>query len=226
MTGLLCLILTVAIYVLAKRMYRKLPKVYLSPLLITPVVIILILMLSGVSYSTYNEGGHWLSLLLQPATVAFAVPLHRYYPVLKKHSGEIVASVLSGSLISVVSSLLLARWLHLDESLMNSIIPRSITTPIAMNISQTIGGNPTITAVFVILTGLSGLFVGPLTMRLFRFENEIARGVLFGTAAHGTGTSKAFELSSLTGTISSISMVLAAVFTLASAPLLVGLLLH
>lgn len=83
MTGLLCIVLTLAIYWMAKRMYRTLPKVYLSPLLITPIVIILILTLTGVNYRSYNSGAHLLSMLLQPATIAFAVPLYRYFPVLK-----------------------------------------------------------------------------------------------------------------------------------------------
>lgn len=93
-----------------------------------------------------------------------------------------------------------------------------------MNVSQVIGGVPNITAVFVIITGLLGTMLGPLVVKLFRIENEVARGVLFGTSAHGTGTSKAFELSSLTGTISSISMILAALFTLGAAPMLISLL--
>ncbi|WP_028589845.1 LrgB family protein [Paenibacillus massiliensis] len=223
MIAILCMLLTLGIYAMAKKMYRTLPKVYLSPLLITPVAIIIILLLAGVSYQSYNQGGKWLSLLLQPATVAFAVPLYKYFHVLKKHALEIIVSVLSGSLIAVLSSLMMAQWMHLDASLLHSIIPRSITTSIAMSVSQTLGGNPTITAVFVILTGLSGLLIGPMTVRLLRIDNEVARGVLLGTGAHGTGTSKAFEWSMLTGTISSISMVLAAMFTLAGAPLLMSL---
>ncbi|MDO7906390.1 CidB/LrgB family autolysis modulator [Paenibacillus sp. JX-17] len=226
MIGFLCLLLTLGIYWMAKRMYRTLPKVYLSPLLITPIVVVIILLVAGIPYASYQEGGKWLTLLLQPATVAFAVPLYKYYNVLKKHAGEIIVSVLSGSVVAITSTALLARWMHLDDSLMNSIVPRSITTPIAMNVSQVIGGVPTITAIFVIITGLSGILIGPVILRLFRIEGEIARGVLFGTSAHGTGTSKAFELSSLTGTISSISMILAALFTLIAAPLMMGLMGH
>ncbi|MOA48768.1 Holin-like protein CidB [compost metagenome] len=95
-----------------------------------------------------------------------------------------------------------------------------------MNVSEVIGGVPTITAVFVIITGLMGAMLGPIVMKMFHIDNEVARGVLFGTSAHGTGTSKAFELSSLTGTISSISMILAALFTLGAAPMILSLLMH
>ncbi|MDQ0192293.1 CidB/LrgB family autolysis modulator [Paenibacillus wynnii] len=224
--GLLLLILTVGIYLISKRVYVLSSKMYVSPLIITPLLIISFLLITGISYDSYNAGGQWLTQLLQPATVAFAIPLHKNFKVLKKHAAEIAAGVLSGSVIAVVSSVFLAKWLHLSSDLTTSLVPRSVTTPIAMSISQSIGGVPNITAVFVILTGILGTLMGPTVLRLFRIDNEIARGVSLGTAAHGTGTSKAFELSSLTGTISSIAMILTALFTLGVTPGLLAVFLH
>ena len=125
----------------------------------------------------------------------------------------------------MISSVYLAKWMHLSSSLVTSLIPRSITTPIAINVSEVIGGVPNITAVFVIMTGLLGTIIGPSVLKIFHFDNEVARGILLGTSAHGMGTSKAFELSSLSGTISSISMILAALFTLGMAPYMMTLLL-
>lgn len=226
MTGLLFLGLTIAVYLLAKRIYTSSGKMYASPLIITPLAIIAFLLMTGNSYESYNAGGKWLSDLLQPATIAFAIPLHKNFKVLKKHAAEIAAGVLSGTVIAVISSMLLARWLHLSGDLATSLVPRSVTTPIAMSISQSIGGVPSITAVFVILTGVLGTMMGPSVLRLFRIDNEIARGVSLGTAAHGTGTSKAFELSSLTGTISSIAMILTALFSIGLAPALFAVFLH
>ncbi|AIQ44128.1 LrgB [Paenibacillus sp. FSL R5-0912] len=226
MTGLLFLGLTVAVYLLAKRIYASSGKMYTSPLIITPLLIIAFLLMTGSSYESYNAGGKWLSDLLQPATIAFAIPLHKNFKVLKKHAAEIAAGVLSGTVIAVISSMLLAKWLHLSGDLATSLVPRSVTTPIAMSISQSIGGVPSITAVFVILTGVLGTMMGPSVLRLFRIDNEIARGVSLGTAAHGTGTSKAFELSSLTGTISSIAMILTALFSIGLAPALLAVFLH
>jgi len=225
MNTLLFLVLTLLIYMVIKRIYRRFPRVYLSPLLITPLILVILLLTVHVPYTAYNQGGQWLSRLLQPATIAFAIPLYKNIQTLKKHALEIVSSVLFGSIVAVTSSALLAKLLHLDSGLMSSIIPRSITTPIAMNVSQAIGGVPTVTAVFVIMTGLIGTIVGPFIVKWLRIDGEIARGILFGTAAHGTGTSKAFELSSLTGTISSISMILAALFTLAATPVLMMVML-
>lgn len=224
--GLICLIVTLVVYGLSKQLYRVRPRVYLSPLLITPLVLVIGLIWTQVPYETYESGGKWLSAMLQPATIAFAVPLYKYYNVLKKHALEIFVSVVSGSVIAMLSSAILAEWMHLDSKLVTSLIPRSVTTPIAMSVSQVIGGVPNITAVFVIITGLLGAMLGPVIMKLFRIEGEVARGVLFGTSAHGTGTSKAFELSSLTGTISSISMIVAALFTLSVAPMLISVLFH
>ncbi|GIO35350.1 hypothetical protein J41TS12_02110 [Paenibacillus antibioticophila] len=224
--GLICLAITLVVYVLSKHLYRIHPRVYLSPLLITPLTLVIGLIWTQIPYETYHSGGKWLSFLLQPATIAFAVPLYKYFDILKKHMVEILTSVLTGSVVAMLSSAVLAKWMHLDSELITSLIPRSVTTPIAMNISEMIGGVPNITAVFVIMTGLLGVTLGPLVARLFRIESEIARGVLFGTSAHGTGTSKAFEFSSLTGTISSISMIVAGLFTLVAAPVIILLLFH
>ncbi|GGF97554.1 hypothetical protein GCM10010912_47840 [Paenibacillus albidus] len=226
LTGLLFLGLTIAVYLLAKRVYSSRGKMYTSPLIITPLLIISFLLMTGIPYDSYNAGGKWLTDLLQPATIAFAIPLHKNFKVLKKHAAEIAAGVLSGTVTAVISSMLLAKWLHLSSDLATSLVPRSVTTPIAMSISQSIGGVPSITAVFVILTGVLGTMMGPSVLRLFRIDNEIARGVSLGTAAHGTGTSKAFELSSLTGTISSIAMILTALLTIGVAPALLAVFLH
>lgn len=225
MTGLLFLGLTIAVYLVTKRIYAASGKMYASPLIITPLVIIGFLLITGSSYESYNAGGKWLSDLLQP-TIAFAIPLHKNFKLLKKHAAEIAAGVLSGTVTAVLSSMLLAKLMHLSGDLATSLVPRSVTTPIAMSISQSIGGVPSITAVFVILTGVLGTMMGPSVLRLFHIENEVARGVSLGTAAHGTGTSKAFELSSLTGTISSISMILAALFSIGLAPALIAVFIH
>ncbi|MNJ36098.1 Holin-like protein CidB [compost metagenome] len=222
--ALLFVIATLMIYGISKKIYQRYPKVYLSPLLVTPLILIIILMTRGISFEDYNSGGQWLSKMLQPATIAFAIPLYKYYEVLKKHVVVILVSVLTGSVAAIVSSAFIAEMLRLDTSMVSSLIPRSVTTPIAMNISQIIGGVPNITAVFVIITGLLGTMLGPMILKWFHIENEVARGVLFGTGAHGTGTSKAFELSSLTGTISSISMIVSALLTLGIAPILISLL--
>ncbi|MGV3464406.1 MAG: LrgB family protein [Heyndrickxia sp.] len=226
MVGFLCLLLTIGIYWGAKWCYKHLKKIYLTPLLIAPILIVVILLLCNVSYRGYEGGGKFLTELLQPATIAFAIPLYKFYPVLKKHFSEILLSVLTGSLISVIASALMAGFLHLNKSLIHSIIPYSITTPIAMGVSSKIGGIPTITAIFVIITGVTGMILGPMIIRLFKFKSDVAHGVLLGTSSHGAGTSKALEISSSAGAISSVSMILAALMSFFISPLLINYVLQ
>ncbi|MED1203669.1 LrgB family protein [Heyndrickxia acidicola] len=208
------LILTAAIFVLCKKLYKKRKSLLLTPILICPLILIIMLLISHTSYSTYNSGAQWLTKLLGPATVAFAVPMYKHYQLLKKHVVEIIISLIVGSLTAIASSFLFAVWVKLSPSLINSLVPRSITTPIAMDISKTIGGVPTLTAVFVIVTGLAGTVVGPLLIRLIGIRSSTAKGLLLGMGAHGAGTSKAFEMGELEGTFASLAMVVAAIISI------------
>ncbi|MFC5447742.1 LrgB family protein [Paenibacillus aestuarii] len=216
--GAASILVTVLIYVVSSHLYRYKPIMILSPLIITPVALAVLLLTSRIQFETYNAGAHWLSDMLQPATIAFAIPLSKHFDLVKKHAVQIIVSVLTGSAVAVASSMWLAKALHLDSQLIFSLIPHSATTPIAMAVSQSIGGIPTITAIAVMITGIFGSLIGPFVIRLCNIRNDIARGVLLGTSAHGAGTSKAFEFGSLTGTVSSISMIMAAVITLFITP--------
>lgn len=214
---------TFAVYWLNKRAYRRWKKVYLSPVVVTPLLLITLLLITHISYTTYMSGGQWLSLLLKPATVAFAVPMYKHFPLLKKHALEIIASVLAGSAIAALSSAWLAYWVHLSPAVATSLIPRSVTTPVAIDISRMIGGITTMTAVFVIITGILGLLIGPYAIRLFSIRTSVGRGVLFGMSSHGIGTTKAFEMGELEGTISSLSMIIAAAASVLLVPWLLPL---
>lgn len=222
MLAIACLLATIAIYWGIKRLYRVRPVMLLSPLLVTPVAVIAILLWSGIPYETYDAGTRWLSDMIGPATVALAVPLYKNAHMLKKHALSIGVSVLAGSTAAVVSSVWLARELGLSTEIVDSLAPRSATTPIALAISGMNGGLPAMTALFVLMTGLLGMMIGPAVIRLFRIRGDIARGVLFGTSAHTAGTSKAFEFGSAAGSISSIAMILTAFFTLVTAPWILG----
>jgi predicted murein hydrolase (TIGR00659 family) len=211
---IVCLLFTLGVYWNVKRFYRRYPKVYFSPLLVTPLIVITALVVSGIPYPTYNVGTHWISDMIGPGTIAMAVPIYKNLHVLKKHAFVIVSSVLVGSTIAIVSSAGLAKAFHLSRQMIESIAPRSATTAIAMEASRYAGGIPTITAVMVMLTGLMGMVAGPVIIRLFRIRSDVARGVLFGTSAHNAGTSKAFEFSAVAGSIASIAMILTAFFTL------------
>jgi predicted murein hydrolase (TIGR00659 family) len=188
--------------------------VLLSPILISPLLLIVFLQVSQTEYTIYGEGTKWLTQLLGPATVAFAVPMHKNFHLLKKYMLEIMLSLITGSSVAIVSTFLFALWLKLSPSLITSLVPRSITTPIAMDISKTIGGIPTMTAVFVIVTGLTGTVIGPLLIRVLSIKKATSKGLMLGMGAHGTGTSRAFEIGELEGTFASLAMIVAAVITI------------
>lgn len=217
---------TIIIFLLSKKVYKKLNWILLSPLLICPLVIILILLLSHIPYEDYNSGAIWLSKLLGPATVAFAVPIYKNYPLLKKHAKAIGVSLITGSAVAIVSSFLFAMWIGLSNDMINSLVPRSITTPIAMDISEIIGGEPTMTAVFVIVTGLTGSIIGPLVIKATHIRTSAAKGLLLGMGAHGCGTSKAFEIGELEGTYSSLAMIVAALISIVLSDTFFPLLQH
>lgn len=222
--GLLSLAATCLIYAGSKWVYRRHRRVLLSPIFVAPLLLAVLLLMTGLPYPQYMAGGHWLSFLLGPATVAFAVPMYKHTQLLRRYAAEIGISVALGSLVALVSSVLPALWLHLSAETAGSLAPRSVTTPIAMEISRSIGGVPTLTAVFVIVTALVGLAAEPLVVRIFSIRTPIAKGAMLGMAAHGAGTARAFELGSLEGTVASLSMIAAAAATLALTPLVMPLL--
>lgn len=219
------LIGTIAIFEASRRVYRRTRRDWLSPIVLAPLALVVILLLTGVSYERYVDGAKWLTYLLQPATVAFAVPLYKYRAVLKLHALELAAGVCAGSLIAVFSSEWMAAGWQLQPRMMESLVPRSVTTPIAVEISKSLGGVPALTAVFVIVTGIFGMLVGPALIRLLRIRSGISIGLLMGTASHGAGTAKAYELGEMEGTIASLAMIAAALFLLVLIPLAPGWLL-
>lgn len=214
MLAISCLIGTIIIFYSSKKFYATYQKIWLSPLLTCPLIIIMLLYVFKIDYSQYNGGAEWLSTLLGPATVAFAVPIYKNYALLKKNAVAIFTSLLVGSIVAIVSSFLFALFAGLNKEMINSLVPKSITTPIAMDISTMIGGEPTMTAVFVIVTGLTGSVVGPLVIHYMRFKQAAAKGLLLGMGAHGAGTSKAFEFGEKEGTFSSLAMIVAALVSI------------
>ncbi|MBE6183739.1 LrgB family protein [Heyndrickxia ginsengihumi] len=223
---LLCLLLTIASYYTFKKLYRKYKLVFVSPLVVTPIILAVFLLLKDIPYKDYQSSTTLLSELLQPAIAAFAIPLYKHFHVIKKNALEILIGIGIGLLMSIFVSSSIATLFHFDKSLLRSIIPFTITTPIAMGVSQQIGGVPTITAVFVIINAVIGSALAPFIIKSLRIKNEVAHGILLGTSANGVGTSKAFELSSKSGAISSVSMIIIAIISMFVTPWMVSHLIH
>lgn len=221
MTIILGALITITAYQGAKRLYQCFPHILLLPLLTCPIVLITALSIFHVSYDAYNSGGQILTFMLQPATVALAVPMYKYKKVLMTYQIEILTSVIGAAAVAIVTSIGLAQLTGLPPQEVASLAPRSITTPMAMSVSQMLGGNPAMTAAFVITTGVTGIVLTSVMLRFTSSPSPITTGLMFGIAAHGTGTSKAYELGHLEGAIASLAMIFMGIFTTLIAPELV-----
>ena len=219
------IILTVFVFFLMKKLYQRFPYPIFVPIFTASLLIVCILLLFNISYHTYMSGGEWIAKLLGPAVVALAIPLFDHREMLKKYLLTIVFSVCVGAMIGISSGLLLGMIFQLDQKLLLSLAPKSVTTPIAMDISELSGGRPTLTAVYVMVAGISGAMFGQYVMKLFKVKHPIAKGIGFGTASHGIGTARALEIGSIEGAISSISMTLSAIITSIFCPIIISFIL-
>lgn len=221
---LLWLTLTVAAYVAAYRLYRTAREFpLLNPVLVAVAAIVAVLTATGTRYHTYFEGAQFVHFLLGPATVALAVPLHGQLGRLRRVWLPAAVALVVGSLTAVVSVALLGWATGLDGRMLLSLLPKSVTTPIAMGISEQIGGLPSLTAVLVILTGIVGAAIGLPLLRLCRLNDRAAQGLAMGVTAHGIGTARAFQAHEESGAFSGLAMGLNAALTAVMVPLLLWL---
>ncbi|WP_085522823.1 LrgB family protein [Tuberibacillus sp. Marseille-P3662] len=222
--AVIIILLTITIYLCMNRIYQRFHLPFLIPALTTTLAIIVILVCFQVPYQTYMIGGHWINLLLGPAVVALAYPLYKQRKALVQHFLPILGGVLVGSIVGIMSGLLFAKSLGIAHKLILSLLPKSVTTPVAMQIASGIGGAPSLTAVFVMIAGFTGVTLGPYILNWFRISTFLGQGIAFGSASHAIGTSKAFEYGEDTASMSSVAMTLSAVSAAILGPLVVLLL--
>lgn len=197
----------------------------LNPVLVSVTLIGGLLTASGVDYRTYFDGAQFVHFLLGPATVALAVPLYRQMRLLMRSAGAILAGLLSGAVTAALSAMGLAWMLGASEQTIRSLAPKSVTAPIAMGISESVGGLPSLTAVMAILTGIIGSAAGVWILDRLKISDERARGLALGTASHGIGTARALQLGEVTGAFSGLAMGLTGLASAIIVPLLVRWLL-
>ncbi len=195
-----------------------------NPLLVAVLFVIGLLLLLGVDYETYYDGAKYLSWLLTPATVSLAIPLYVQLDKLKKNLAAILISVSVGVLSSLGSVLALAALFRLDHASYVTLLPKSITTAIGMDVSQELEGYVPITVAVIVLTGIFGNAAGDLIFRLFRVTDPIAKGLGIGTASHAIGTARAMEWGELEGAMSSLAIVVSGLLTVLAASLFAQLL--
>lgn len=201
---------------------RKTRLALLNPLLISYLLIIPSLLLFDIPLEWYDEGGDIINMFLSPATAVLAITIYRQRDILRKHIAAVLAGSLAGSASSILIVFVLCRALGLDDTIMASLLPKSITTPMAIAVSESLGGIQAITVLSVIVTGILGSIIGPVMIRLFRIRSEIAQGMAMGAASHAVGTSKAIELGEIQGALSSIALVMSGIITVVLSLLIFG----
>ncbi|MFT5066470.1 MAG: putative murein hydrolase (TIGR00659 family) [Yoonia sp.] len=218
---LLWLTLTLAAYGAGDTLFKVSGrKPFVNPVLIAVAFLAVLLQLTGTSYGTYFAGAQFVHFMLGPATVALAIPLYANLNHIKKAALPMIVALFAGSLAAMLSAVGIAAALGLDTDILLALIPKSATAPVALGVSEAIGGSPSLTAVFVITTGITGAIIATPLLNLLRITDWRARGFAVGVASHGIGTARAFQVNETAGAFSGIGMGLNALLTALIAPLI------
>ncbi|HEX3076813.1 MAG TPA: LrgB family protein [Lachnospiraceae bacterium] len=205
--------LSIGVFQLCRKLSERVKFPLLNPLLLTTALIIIILVVLDIPIELYNEGGDIISMFLAPATTVLAYSIYRQIQLLKRNFIPIAAGCLVGSITSMVSAYLLCNAFGLNDTLTSSMIPKSVTTPIAMEVSKSLSGIPSVTVAAVVVTGIIGSMACPVLIKVFRIRNKVAAGVAIGTCSHAAGTSKAIELGEVEGAMSGIAIGVSGIIT-------------
>lgn len=211
--------ISIAAYEIGLFVKKKFHKAVFNPLLISIIIVILILSGLHIDYEVYSEGGKYISYLLTPATVCLAVPLYQQLELLKRNWKAILAGTAAGILTTMVTVLIFAILFDLSHSDYVTLLPKSITTAIGMGVSEELGGNMTITAAVIIITGVLGNMIADLVCKVFKIQDPVAKGIGIGSASHAIGTAKAIEMGEIEGAMSSLAIAVAGLMTVAAATL-------
>ena len=212
--------LVCGVYLCTVWLYLKTKLALLHPLLVSIPVLIGVMQMLDLPYDTFREGSRIINFLLGPAVVALGYKLWEQAEYLKRHAVSILTSVFVGSVVGIVSVICIARWMGADHVLIATLEPKSVTTPIAMDVAEKAGGIPAIAAVIVIVVGIFGGIVGPFVLNKLNIDSKIARGLSLGACAHGLGTARAMELGALEGAISGLAIGLMGLMTAILVPII------
>lgn len=215
---------TFIFYLGAQLLQRRTGIKLLNPILLAIAGMISFLLLFKIDYKTYQAGGEYIDFWLKPAVVALGLPLYRQLSTIRKQLIPLLVSELAGCVAGIVSVVVLAKLLGASHEIIMSLAPKAVTTPIAMEISSSVGGIPSLTAAVVVCTGIFGGMAGFKIIKLSRIKSPIAQGLSMGTAAHAVGTSAAMEKSERYGAFSSLGLTLNGLFTAMLSPFILHLL--
>ncbi len=216
---ILIFIAAIAIYFASNWMLLKIKIKFLHPIILSTAMTIFLLVLTKTPYETYHKATQPISWLLGPSIVSLGWVMYNHIKELKHNLKLILLTTFLGSTLSIVMTISLARLFNLPNMIERSVVPKSITTPIAMQVSDMIGGNPSITIAVVVLTGVSGVLMSPILYRWFNIKDPIAQGLGLGCASHAIGTASALEIGALQGAVSGMAIGVMGIFTAIIAPL-------
>ncbi|MBU7005290.1 LrgB family protein [Phosphitispora fastidiosa] len=212
---------TLVVYLLVNRLYRRFHFFLFNPLILATVIVIYILHYAKIDYAVYSQGGDMITFLLGPATVALGVPLYKQLPNIKSNLKGISVGVITGSITAIVSTIFIAKALGAGKETLLSIAAKSTTMPIAIGITGILGGNDKIIVMAVAITGIFGGVIGAEVMKLAGIKSKIAVGIGIGTASHAGGTSRAIQIGETEGSMSGAAIVLTGLVTALLAPYIV-----
>lgn len=218
--------LTLVVFYAARKLAQMLKMPLLNPLLVSMAVIIPLLLLTGIPYEHYFQGSKILNDLLQPAVVALAYPLYEQIHQIRARWKSIITVCFIGSMVAMISGGAIALLMGAKPDIAASIMPKSVTTPIAMAVAESIGGIPAISAVCVIFVGVLGAVFGHSLLSLLRITTKSSRGLAMGTASHALGTARCAEIDYQQGAFSSLALVICGIITSLTAPFLFPILLQ
>lgn len=220
---LFIIVSTVIGFLVMTKFYRKFPHPLTMPIITTTVLTVIVLLFFEIPYANYMEGGKWIQSMLGPAVVALAYPLYNQREIVMRYKYSILFSIVIAMVIGIISVMAFMLLFGVSKELMLTAIPKSLTTPVAMQVSESIGGIPPLTAVLVMLAGVIGALVGPTIIKYAKIDSAISRGVAIGSASHGVGIAKLKDYGEQELSIGSLAMGLSAVCGAFICPLFVYL---
>lgn len=205
--------LSILSYLAGMKLKQKFKLTVLNPLLVSVVIVICVLAVGRIDYDIYNQSAKYVTYLLTPATVCLAVPLYEKLKILKTNFKAVIFGIVSGILTSFVTVLIISVLFSLNHEQYVTLLPKSITTAMGMELSHEFGGVKTLTTAAIVLTGIAGSVIGETVFKVLKINNPVAKGIALGCASHAIGTSKAIELGETEGAMSGLSIAVSGLLT-------------
>lgn len=220
-TEIFGILITILFFNIGIYIQKKTKNPIFNPLLIAILGIIGFLSITNISYENYKLGADIINLFLGPVTIVLAVPLYKQFDLFKKYLVEILIGITCGVLVSFISIKLVGYFTNADINIINSLIPKSITTPMGISLTKMLKGIESITVVSIILTGILGAIISPIIFKIGKINHPVSKGIALGTSAHALGTTKALEMGEIEGAMSGLSIGISGIITVILIPIII-----